>query len=360
MKTVRRFSWSKFLLFLITLIILLLIGLFGIYKFELSAPGKSKKPVVITIKKGDNFYNISNKLKKENLIRSELFYKIYLKLNKPGGIAQGDYELNKTKSVPEIVKILSDKNNQKIDNVKLTFREGLNIRDIAKIINENANIDENEFISKMEDREYINSLKADFPFLTDEITNEQIYYPLEGYLFPDTYIFERKKISTDAIVRSMLNTTQKKLETYKERLNTSGYTFHQILTLASLIEQEAVSDEDRALVSGVFYNRLKANMSLGSDVTTYYAAKKTLKESLTQAELDSCNGYNTRCKTMKTLPVGPIDNPSMSSINAALNPTPSDYYYFVADVDRNVYFTKTLNEHNQTVSKLKKEGKWAA
>ena len=137
-------------------------------------------------------------------------------------------------------------------------------------------------------------------------------------------------------------------------------TIHQILTLASLVEQEAVTKEDRALVAGVFYNRLKINMSLGSDVTTYYAAKKTLKESLTKEELTDCNGYNTRCLTMKGLPVGPIANPSLTSIEAALNPTQNDYYYFVADTSKKVYFNKTINEHNQTIAKLKKEGKWAA
>ena len=101
-------------------------------------------------------------------------------------------------------------------------------------------------------------------------------------------------------------------------------------------------------------------MSLGSDVTTYYASKKSLKESLTKAELTECNGYNTRCTTMKGLPVGPISNCSISSIEAALEPASSDYYYFVADINRKVYFTKNINEHNQTIAKLKNEGKWAA
>ena len=145
-----------------------------------------------------------------------------------------------------------------------------------------------------------------------------------------------------------------------DKLQNGTYTTHQILTLASIVELEAVSDSDRALVAGVLYNRLNDNWSLGCDATTYYAAKKSMTERLTQSDLTACNGYNTRCTSMTGLPVGPIDNPSISSIKAALNPTESDYYYFVADTDKKVYFTKNATEHDRIISKLRDEGKWAA
>lgn len=359
MKTVRKFSWSKFLLFLLILTVILIISVIGIYKFELSPVSKNTKSKLITIEKGDNYYSISKKLKKKNLIKSELCYQIYLKLTKPTGLSAGDYELNESMSTPEVVKVLSDKNNQKINEIKITFTEGLNIPAIAKIIEEKTDIKADEFISKASDREFIKTIQKDYWFLTDKIYNEQIYYPLEGYLFPDTYHFEKNKISEETIITKILENTEKKLEPYKETLIAKG-NVHEILTLASLVEQEAVTKEDRALVAGVFYNRLNSNMSLGSDVTTYYAAKKSLKDTLTKEELDSCNGYNTRCKTMKGLPIGPISNTSITSVEAAITPTSSDYYYFVADTDRKVYFTKTLNEHNQIINKLKSEGKWAA
>ena len=107
-------------------------------------------------------------------------------------------------------------------------------------------------------------------------------------------------------------------------------------------------------------HRLNNNWSLGSDVTTYYAARKNLSETLTQSDLNDCNGYNTRCTSMRGLPVGPIDNPSLSAIEAALNPTENSYYYFVADTDKKVYFTRTANEHEQIIAKLKEQGKWAS
>ncbi len=359
-KTVRKFSWSKFLLFLLFLVLFMMLIIVGVFIFETSGVSSDKSPKILTIEKGENYYKIADKLKSKKLIKSVTFYKIYLKLTSPKSLAAGDYELNETMSVQEIVKTLSNKNNQKITTIKITFREGLNIRQMAKIVEEKTDISSDEFISKIQNKEYIKSIQNDYWFLTDSIYNDQIYYPLEGYLFPDTYNFDKKTLDTENIIKKMLQNTDSKLKSYKEQIEQNSYNIHQILTLASLIEQEAVTAEDRALVSGVFYNRLKIGMALGSDVTTYYASKKELSESLTKQELNACNGYNTRCVTMKGLPVGPISNPGLTSIKAALNPTKSDYYYFVADANRKVYFTKNINEHNQTIAKLKKEGKWAA
>ncbi|MBR3199592.1 MAG: endolytic transglycosylase MltG [Bacilli bacterium] len=361
MKTVRRFSWSKFLLFLLFLIIFNIIIAIGVYIFETAPVSSKKTPKMITIEKGENYYLIADKLKKNNLIKSKTFYKIYLKINSPKSLTAGDYELNESMSVSEIVKTLSDEDNQKIDTIKITFREGLNIRQIAKIVEEKTEIKADEFIRTVTDKEFLKSIQSDYWFLTDSIYNEQIFYPLEGYLFPDTYIFDKKTLTAKSIVKKMLENTGTKLKKYEEKLaQNQTYSIHNIFTMASLIEQEGVTAEDRALVASVFYNRLKINMSLGSDVTTYYSAGKSLNESLTKAELDDCNGYNTRCVTMKGLPVGPISNFGLTSLEAALNPTPSDYYYFVADTSKKVYFTKNINEHNQTIAKLKKEGKWAA
>lgn len=360
MKKVRKFSWSKFLLFLLFLVILSFLILIGVFKFETMPVSSKTDPKIISIDKGDTYYSISTKLKKQNLIKSETFYKIFLKFSKPRSLTAGDYELNEAMSVAEIVKVLSDKNNQKSNEIKMTFREGLNVREIAKIVEKKSGIKYNDFMKKVNDKEFLKKIQNNYWFLTDNIYNEQIYYPLEGYLFPDTYHFETKNIDSEKIITKILDNTLKKLTPYKEQIEKNSYNVHQIITLASLVEHEASTNEDRALVAGVFYNRLNSGISLGSDVTTYYSAKKRLTESLTKEELSACNGYNTRCLTMKGLPVGPISNVGITSVEAALNPTPSDYYYFVADVNRKVYFNKTLNQHNQTIAKLKKEGIWAA
>lgn len=360
MKKVRKFKVGKFLLFLLLLIIVLILILLGIYKYQTSAVSSNTDPKTITVDEGDNYFSIASKLKEKNLIRSETFYKLYLKLAKPDSLITGDYELNEAMSVREIVKVLSDKDGGKNNTIKLTFREGLNITQMAKIVEEKTDITADEFINKIADKTFLQSLQQDYWFITDDIYNTEIYYPLEGYLYPDTYHFEPSELDIETIVRKILDNTKVKLEPYKNQLQNGSYSIHQILTLASIVELESVSDSDRAMVAGVFYNRLNNNWSLGSDVTTYYASKKAMTESLTQSDLTACNGYNTRCTSMIGLPVGPIDNPSISSINAALNPTESDYYYFVADTNKKVYFTKNATEHDRIISKLKDEGIWAA
>ena len=137
---------------------------------------------------------------------------------------------------------------------------------------------------------------------------------------------------------------------------------HELLTLASLVELEAASKEDRKGVAGVFYNRLEIGMSLGSDVTTYYGSKiENWSTSLTNKELNDCsNKYNTRCATKTGLPVGPICNSSLEAIEAAIRPEQSDYYYFVADCNRKTHFSKTNNENLKMKQKLINEGNWCA
>lgn len=360
MKKVRKFKVGKFLLFLLLLIIILILMVLGIYKYETSAVSSNTDSKIITVDEGDNYFTLASELKKQNLIRSETFYKLYLKFSKPTSLIKGDYALNEAMSVQEIVKVLSDKNSQKDSTIKMTFREGLNIPQMAKIVEEKSDITEKEFINKLNDKNYLKTLQEDYWFITDDIYNDKIYYSLEGYLFPDTYHFEPSELTIDSIIRKILDNTENKLEPYKSELQNSSHSIHEIFTLASIVELEAVTDSDRAMVAGVLYNRLDNRWSLGCDATTYYAAKKPMTERLTQSDLTACNGYNTRCTSMVGLPVGPIDNPSLSSIKAALNPTKNNYYYFVADTNKKVYFTKNAKEHDKIIAKLKDEGIWAA
>ena len=128
---------------------------------------------------------------------------------------------------------------------------------------------------------------------------------------------------------------------------------------ASIVELEGKREEDRKMIVGVFNNRLAKGMNLGSDVTTYYALQYPMTSDLTQAQFATDNPYNTRADNMAgKLPVGPICNPSIMSIDASINPTANDYYYFVADKNAKIYYTKTLQEHNAKVEELKKNGDW--
>ncbi len=354
----RKFSFRKTALFFIVLILLIILVFLGLYKFNTSSVGGNDKAISIAVEKGDNYYTIASKLKNKDLIRSEFFYKIFLKLHKPSKLVLGEYDLNKSMNVSKIVETLSDEKNVKKNIVKLTLKEGTNVRQMAKAIEEKTGIKADDFLNKINDETYINTLIDKYWFITDAVKNPQIYYDLEGYLYPDTYIFEDNQMTIDIILSTILKNTDKKLTELKSDIEKSGYSVHQILTMASLVELEAVTESDRKTVAGVFYNRLNNKWSLGSDVTTYYASKKSMTEALTGDDLNACNGYNTRCKTMQGLPVGPIANSSLTAIKAAINPEKTDYYYFVADSSKKVYFTKNATEHANIIAKLKKEGKW--
>ena len=182
---------------------------------------------------------------------------------------------------------------------------------------------------------------------------------MEGYLFPDTYNFYSKSVSVKEIFNEMLAHTDKKLGKYKKQMEKGKYKTHQIITLASIVELEGIDKTSRKDIAGVFYNRLDKKMSLGSDVTSYYGVQKDMTSDITQSELDSINGYNTRVSFMAgRLPVGPICNPSLASIEAILNPTKHDYLYFVADRNGKVYLTKSYETHNKVIANLKNKGLW--
>ena len=302
---------------------------------------------------------IAELLENSNVIRNANVMKIYTKINNIGTLKAGKYDLNNSENMQNILEHII--NGEIVnDEVKITFIEGKNMRWVAKTIAEKTVNSEEDVLKLLKDEDYINSLIEKYWFLTDEIKEEEIYYSLEGYLLPDTYIFENKEVSVETIFNIILNYTEKFLNQYKEEIEESDLTVHQILTLASLAELEGKTLEDREEIIGVFYNRIEKGMSLGSDVTAYYAFKIDMGErDLTVKELNTENPYNTRGPKMESkIPIGPIDNPSKISIEATLNYKQTDAYYFVADKNGKVYFTKTNDEHLSKVKELKSEGLW--
>ena len=348
---------TRILALILGFIGLLLIASFIFYQYNMSPVDKSSKAdIEVVIPEGMSTSNIAKTLYDKGLIRNELFFKIYLKLNNVGSLKASTYLLTKSMSLDEITDILVKGNNSE-DTIRLTFREGQTISDYAKLVESNTNITSEEFINTTKDTSLLTTLINDYWFLTEDILNEDIYYPLEGYLFPDTYEFSKDNLTSETIIRTLLDEEEKKLAPYKEELENNN--IHGIITLASLAELEGVKSEDRKLIISVFYNRLEQGMNLGSDVTTYYAFNEKMDSDLTSEMFNTYNPYNTRSSEMAgRLPVGPICNPSLDSIEASLHPTNSDYLYFVADKNRNVYFTSSVSEHEAKVQELKENGDW--
>lgn len=318
----------------------------------------SSENVEFVVSSGESLKEIGSNLKKQGLIRNDKIFLGYVILKNSRKIYSAKYTLNKNMTMGEIVSTLK-KGGKNKDEITITFKEGLNIRQIAKVISKETDNSYQDVINLSSDETYINELIKKYWFITNDIKNKQIYYPLEGYLFPDSYNFSSKKVSVEEIFNAMIEHMDKKLSKYQKDIEKSNYSVHQILTMASIIELEGIDEKSRKDIAGVFYNRLNAKMSLGSDVTTYYGAKKEMTSDLTQSELDANNGYNTRASGMEgKLPVGPICNSSLSSITSALNPNKHEYYYFVADKNGEVYLTKDYETHNKLIIDLKDKGLW--
>ncbi|MDD2409188.1 MAG: endolytic transglycosylase MltG [Bacilli bacterium] len=308
------------------------------------------------VKEGVSKIQIAEELDKAGLIRNAFFFKFYMKINEHE-IYPGTYQLSKSMSVDEIIKILNSGNSLENQTITITFIEGKRFISYVKQISETFDIFESDILAKLSNEEYLTSLIDKYWFLNESILNKDIKYPLEGYLFPDTYII-KKSATIEDIINLMLTTMDHKLSIYKDEINLSSYKINELITLASIIELEGANSLDRAGVAGVFYNRLKSGWTLGSDVTTYYAVDKTFDVDLSINDINSCNSYNTRGTCVLGLPIGPIASPSLASISAVIEPTEHEYFYFVADKLKNTYYSKTDAEHRDIINKLKKEGNW--
>ena len=351
---------NKKIVIISIVIILVAIVIGAVVLYNNSINGENvQQDTEITIDIGTGSSKIASILKENNAIKSETMFKIYVRLNKINNFQAGNYKLEEGMNVPQIVELLQT-GKMYNDSIKITFVEGKNMRWIASKIDECTNNTQQDVFNLLEDEEYIDSLIEKYWFLTDEIKDEDIYYPLEGYLWPDTYEFESEEVTLQEIFETLLNQTDKVLSKYKEKIENTNITVHQYLTIASIIENEAIMEEDRKDVSSVIYNRIKNDMAIGSDVTTYYAIKVDIGErDLKKSELNTYNPYNTRGPKMNgKIPIGPISSVSESSLEAAIQPNNTSYLYFVADKNGKVYFTRTNAEHEEKINKLKNDGLW--
>lgn len=360
MRNILENKMTRIAIGIIAFMLLVIIGCIMWYKASISPVNKNEEEVKITIDMGSSVSDIANTLKESNIIRNETAFKLYVKLNKVSDFQAGTYYLKQSMNLKEITEMLKTGIMHDPNQVSLTYLEGKNIRWLSKIIEENTNNSKEDVINLLKNEEYVDKLIDKYWFLTEEIKNENIYYSLEGYLFPDTYAIENKDAKLEDIFEKMIDRMEEILDEYKDEIENSDYSVHEILTIASIIEMESMSDEGRKDVSSVIYNRLNLGMAIQSDVTTYYAVQVDMGDrDLYQRELDEYNPYNTRGPNMEgKLPIGPISSVSKNSIEAALKPSNTDYLFFVADKNGKLYFTKTVSEHNSIVSELKAQGLW--
>lgn len=350
---------------LVIVVIIAIIAFFilkNMYEDSLTAVNseENSETIIVEIPQGTSTSQIADLLQENNVIKDATMFKVYIKLNNVGNFQAGKYEFEN--GIDDVQSVCQKLVNGDVydERVSITFVEGRTIEDYAEVIAENTNNTADEVLELANSEEYIDSLIENYWFITDEVKNDDIYYDLEGYILPDTYTFENEDVTVEEIFNVIFNYMDDYLSEYQDEIEESGYTVHEILSLASVVEQEGKTDEARQGIAGVFINRLNSGMSLGSDVTTYYAFHLNMAtDELTSRQLNTENPYNTRGPNMEgKLPVGPICSPSKSAIEATLNPENTDCYYFVADKNGEVYFSRTYTEHQDTIEELQSQGLW--
>lgn len=329
----------KPLLTVLTIVVLfILINI--LYWYAIPIRWKNEEAIVsLYVNKGNNLHQVVFKLKEQKIFIQKTFFLTYAELFKiDRRIHVGKYDLNKGITLAELTEKLTTGKGSSLD---VTIPEGLNFKQIAGILKNQAGVDSAGFVEVASDTSFIGELNLDAP-------------NLEGYLFPNTYKsywgMEPEDVAK-IMVKELSNILGDSLIRRMEQIN---FSLYQVLTLASLIEAEAQNPEERPIISAVYHNRLNKNMLLQCDPTVIYALPD-LDRPLVLKDLEIDSPYNTYKYT--GLPPGPINNPGKASILAALYPANVDFLYFVAKGDGSHIFSSTLEEHILAKIKIKRENK---
>ncbi len=317
-------------------------GLWGWSQWErlLNRPyrGYDGSERVVAIPRGSSGARIARLLENEGVIESSSVFRWYLRIHQPPALQAGEYRFDRPLSVRQVVAKLAS---GEIYLRKITIPEGLDLAEIVQLL-AGAEFGRPE---KLREAAADPSAVADLdPAATD----------LEGYLFPETYHFSRET-SEKEIIRAMVSNFRRIWTPQRrDRASQLGLTTREAVTLASLIEKEARRAEERPLVSAVFHNRLRLNMPLACDPTVVYAVKriKPYDGIIHRSDLELDSPYNTYLRP--GLPPGPIANPGLASLEAALHPSDSDYLYFVAKNDGSHVFSTNYRDHQRAVTRYQR------
>lgn len=304
---------------------------------------KDDSEITVEIPIGSGLTLISKKLEEAGVIKDARIFKYYAKFNNESQFQAGTYQLTKSMTPDELIESLKTGKVYRKPIFTMTIPEGLTIEQIGEIVEKNTEITKDEFVDYVNKPETVDHLMELYPnIVTEEVKNEQIRTPLEGYLFPATYPFYEENPSVEDIVLTMMEGTAMNVTPYLDYLESNDKTVHWLLTFASLLEREATATADRESIASVFYNRLEADMPLQTDPTVLYALGEH-KDRVLYKDLEIDNPYNTYQN--KGLPPGPIAAPGRSSIEAVTDPADTNYLYFLADKDGNNHFTDSYEQH---------------
>lgn len=296
--------------------------------------GDAGGPVAFTVEEGATGADIAKALEDKGIISSELAFRIYLTIRGgDGSLKVGNYQLSIGMSHGEVLAILNA--GAEGDFVKLTIPEGLTTEQIAEVVGSSTHISSEELLIAANETNKRPKMYPDGPDGPD--SSVLLTGPLEGFLFPNTY-FVDEDVGASALVERMINAFDEATSDVDwEGASELGVTPYEAVIIASLIEEEAKVDEERALVSSVIHNRLEVGMMLGIDATVQYVHRSYDGSPLTAEQLSSNSPYNTRL--VAGLPPGPISSPGLASIEAALAPADTNFIYYVLKDCKTHFFT---------------------
>jgi UPF0755 protein len=360
---------GKIALCLITAIIIALLATgFFAYRYVDSSikplDSSSTEYITVDIPEGSGNKYIGQILEKAGVIKSATVFNYYTKFKNYSNFQSGYYNLQASMDLDEICKLLKEGGTpqpEKPSLGKILVTEGYTIKQISKAVTKNSAkknastpYSSEDFLKVVQDEAFISKMAAKYPKLLSSLPSaDQVTYRLEGYLFPATYSYY-KETSMEDIVEEMISTMDSYMSQYYDTIAASRKSVNDVLTLASLVEKEGSTDDDRRNIASVFYNRMNNNMPLQSNIAILYAMGKLGEETslAADASIDTSIDSPYNVYTNTGLMPGPVDSPSLAAIEATVNPASTDYYYFVADVKTGkVYYSENFDDHQANVEK---------
>ena len=333
-------------LWLLVLVLAILVGAGGYYTMGLRAvdPG-SDEEVVVEIPSGTGASAIVDLLNDAGLVRNRFCAKVNSRIGGYNNLQANTYIFSPSMPFQEIMKAINTGNFDYVSKETIEVKDGARLQQVADAIAEQLPYTSEEILDKWSDKAYLNELIDKYWFLTSDILDSDIMFPLEGYLYADTYFVTSDSSTIEGFTEMCLDRMDEVLTERKDAIDASGFSVHELLTLTSIVTKEARAD-DQAKVAGVFMNRLNSGMSLGSDVTVCYIFQEDRVE-LKVSQLESDSPYNTR--KVAGLPPGPICQVVADAVDAVLNYESSDDIYFFADEDGVVHYYKTQADFEQGI-----------
>lgn len=348
----RRFPWVAVIMLVCIAVVVLAVTQIG-RNWLVPANANDTQIVEVEIPEGTPVSTMGDILEEQGLIRSSSAFSLLVRVQGAAANLQaGVHDLSPSMTMPEIVAALQE-GAEEAGMLKVTVNEGLTVDQIAEVVADSTSYSAEDFLNLMTNQEFLAQLVQQYPILTDSYNNPNVRYVLEGYLFPATYDVAQGE-TLESLVTQMVDKTNEVLSKYQADIDASSYSLQDIMSIASLVEKEGQTTEDRKLIAGVFYNRLEQGMPIQSDISVLYALG-THKEMVTYDDLEVDSPYNLY--TNAGLPPGPMNSPSEDAIAAALEPTDNDYLYFYANLKTGeVFYTDNYEQHQAWAQEYEETG----